>query len=84
MKTTSFVNKRKLTPDLASGFMLLFIALAHANQFIFAKGEITFHRQVNCICSNQNGAKAEDLTSYLQLSLRISILFNEKEAERCL
>jgi uncharacterized protein len=42
MKTTSFVNKRKLTPDLASGFMLLFIALAHANQFIFAKREITF------------------------------------------
>lgn len=46
MKTTSFVNKRKLTPDLARGFMLLFIALAHANQFIFAKGEITFTDQV--------------------------------------
>ncbi|WP_417897511.1 DUF418 domain-containing protein [Bacillus haimaensis] len=36
MNSISIVNKRKLTPDLARGFMLLFIALAHANQFIFS------------------------------------------------
>jgi uncharacterized protein len=35
--TNSSVSSRKLTPDLARGFMLLFIALAHANQFIFSK-----------------------------------------------
>ncbi|MGM0830329.1 MAG: DUF418 domain-containing protein [Bacillota bacterium] len=32
----SEITQRKLTPDLARGFMLLFIALAHANQFIFS------------------------------------------------
>jgi len=38
MKTTnSSIAKRKLTPDLARGFMLLFIALAHANHFIFSR-----------------------------------------------
>ncbi len=36
MNTISNVQKRRLTPDLARGFMLLFIALAHANQFIFS------------------------------------------------
>ncbi|MDT9025567.1 DUF418 domain-containing protein [Rossellomorea yichunensis] len=36
MNQISHVKKRKLTPDLARGFMLLFIALAHANQFIFS------------------------------------------------
>ncbi|MGM0853446.1 MAG: DUF418 domain-containing protein [Bacillota bacterium] len=36
MDPISIVTKRKLTPDLARGFMLLFIALAHANQFIFS------------------------------------------------
>lgn len=47
MNTSSSVNKRKLTPDLARGFMLLFIALAHANQFIFStEREITFTDQL--------------------------------------
>jgi uncharacterized protein len=47
MNTTSLENKRKLTPDLARGFMLLFIALAHANQFIFStEREITFTDQM--------------------------------------
>ncbi|MEL4025205.1 hypothetical protein [Lysinibacillus endophyticus] len=32
----SIDNKRKLTPDLARGYMLLFIALAHGNQFLFS------------------------------------------------
>ena len=32
----SFAYKRKLTPDLARGYMLLFIALAHGNQFLFS------------------------------------------------
>ncbi|WP_404444289.1 DUF418 domain-containing protein [Sutcliffiella horikoshii] len=41
------VTKRKLTPDLARGFMLLFIALAHANQFINLEGrEITIIDQL--------------------------------------
>jgi uncharacterized protein len=41
------VNKRKLTPDLARGIMLLFIALAHANQFIFSpEREITLTDQL--------------------------------------
>jgi uncharacterized protein len=47
MKTNSSFMKRKLTPDLARGFMLLFIALAHANQFIFStEREITFTDQL--------------------------------------
>jgi uncharacterized protein len=47
MKTNSTITKRKLTPDLARGFMLLFIALAHANQFISSsEREITFTDQV--------------------------------------
>jgi hypothetical protein len=47
MKTNSSVMKRKLTPDLARGFMLLFIALAHANQFIFStEREITVTDQL--------------------------------------
>jgi uncharacterized protein len=47
MKTNSTITKRKLTPDLARGFMLLFIALAHANQFIFStEREITFTDQI--------------------------------------
>lgn len=47
MNTIPIVNKRKLTPDLARGFMLLFIALAHAHQFIFStEREITFTDQL--------------------------------------
>lgn len=47
MNTTFFANKRKLAPDLARGFMLLFIALADANQFIFStEREITFTDQL--------------------------------------
>ena len=47
MNTNSLVNKRKLTPDLARGYMLLFIALAHANQFIFSNERgITFTDQL--------------------------------------
>ncbi|KMJ57240.1 hypothetical protein AB685_17720 [Bacillus sp. LL01] len=47
MNTISIANKRKLTPDLARGFMLLFIALAHANQFIFStEKEITLIDQL--------------------------------------
>ncbi|MCP3027629.1 DUF418 domain-containing protein [Halobacillus sp. A5] len=43
MNAGSVVTKRKLTPDLARGFMLLFIALAHPNQFIILEGrEISF------------------------------------------
>jgi uncharacterized protein len=45
MYSNSSVTKRKLTPDLARGFMLLFIALAHANQFITER-EITFTDQL--------------------------------------
>ncbi|RIW30381.1 DUF418 domain-containing protein [Bacillus salacetis] len=40
--------KRKLTPDLERGFMLLFIALAHANLFLFsADREITMTDQIS-------------------------------------
>ncbi|MGD6802017.1 DUF418 domain-containing protein [Rossellomorea aquimaris] len=39
--------QRKLTPDLARGFMLLFIALAHANLFLFSSDrEITVTDQI--------------------------------------
>lgn len=45
---TILVNpKRKLTPDLARGFMLLFIALAHGHLFIFSpEREITLIDQL--------------------------------------
>ena len=47
MNTISVTTQRKLTPDLARGFMLLFIALAHANQFIFSTDRgITFTDQL--------------------------------------
>jgi uncharacterized protein len=47
MNAGSVVTKRKLTPDLARGFMLLFIALAHPNQFIILEGRhITFIDQL--------------------------------------
>jgi uncharacterized protein len=47
MNTISIVNKRKLTPDLARGVMLCFIALAHANQFIYStERTITFTDQL--------------------------------------
>lgn len=46
MKPILHDNSRKLTPDLARGFMLLFIALAHSHQFIFSTNrEITFMDQ---------------------------------------
>jgi uncharacterized protein len=46
MYTISVDPKRKLTPDLARGFMLLFIALAHGHLFIFSTGEIAFTDQL--------------------------------------
>ncbi|MGX6445193.1 DUF418 domain-containing protein [Neobacillus sp. K501] len=47
MNNISIDNKRNLTPDLARGFMLLFIALAHGHLFIFAtEREITYTDQL--------------------------------------
>jgi len=48
MNTIPLFKKRKLTPDLARGFMLLFIALAHANQFIYSTERgVTFADQLS-------------------------------------
>lgn len=42
------IRMRRLAPDLARGFMLLFIALAHANLFLFSTNrEITFMDQLS-------------------------------------
>ncbi|MGN4127778.1 hypothetical protein ACMGD3_22665 [Lysinibacillus sphaericus] len=42
--------KRKLAPDLARGFMLLFIALAHAHLFLFStEREVTMMDKITVL-----------------------------------